>query len=532
MAERRGELTERPNKQALTEALDILRDAMRPFIVRNLKKVKGQKPADAVRKALSGDRQSVFERDIEAGRSLEESIDIGDLPAIVRTCWRDAFSGAFNTGTKPLNTLQEIAGSRIQVAHPGLVDIHYEYTLDRLDDIIRMLAEINAPEGSDHVAAIRESLTPFTTPAHKLRQGGRDVYAFTLDLETLNRLLPDRVEDRLVHHANRPLTPRHANAIQEYLVKKDSWLLGTLLLGIAPYAVRFEAYPTSDGKEADIGNLTLLDTSAAAMKMFDGQHRRRAIKSALEELSQTERRYPELQALSEASLPIMLYVEDSIPALQQMFADAAQTRVIEQNTLTRFDQTSAFNLAALWIAENSDLFGGRVEFEKPSVSRTSHSIIAINQLAAALRSTEVGHGGRVSQARNQDFMIEIEALYERCQTWADDFMPSARSEYNDLIAGDIDDADIPELRNRTFAFNATVIRILAGSYYEWTRAGRNWQELADYLRDASLVLDASDGSILHEAGAVAGGGTSPMAGSRYMATAVSHIIRNAKEVLQ
>ena len=58
---------------------------------------------------------------------------------------------------------------------------------------------------------------PFSTPAHKFRQGGRDVYAFTLDLETLDNLLPDRVDDRMVRGANRPLTKSHAKAIQDYL---------------------------------------------------------------------------------------------------------------------------------------------------------------------------------------------------------------------------------------------------------------------------------------------------------------------------
>ena len=33
---------DRPNRDALSDALDIYRDAMRPFIVRYLKRVRGQ----------------------------------------------------------------------------------------------------------------------------------------------------------------------------------------------------------------------------------------------------------------------------------------------------------------------------------------------------------------------------------------------------------------------------------------------------------------------------------------------------------
>ena len=50
-------------------------------------------------------------------------------------------------------------------------------------------------------------LQDLRTPAHRFRQGGRDVYACTLELPALNARLPDRVDDRVVRDANRQLTP-------------------------------------------------------------------------------------------------------------------------------------------------------------------------------------------------------------------------------------------------------------------------------------------------------------------------------------
>ena len=38
------------------------------------------------------------------------------------------------------------------------------------------------------------------------------------------------------------LTPSHARNIQQYLEDKDDWLLGSLLLGIAPDALEFDPY--------------------------------------------------------------------------------------------------------------------------------------------------------------------------------------------------------------------------------------------------------------------------------------------------
>ena len=265
------------------------------------------------------------------------------------------------------------------------------------------------------------------------------------------------------------------------------------------------------------------------MKMFDGQHRRRAIKDVLADLSHSGHYSKKLSSLKEASLPIMLYAEDSTKALQQMFADAAQTRAIERNTVTRFDQRDAFNLAALEIKGISDLFRGRVEMERASVSRSSHNIIAINQLAMALKTLEVGYSGRVSKDRNDSYMLDLDSLYERCLTWSDDFMPTARDEYNGLMNGEIDNSEIPEKRGETMAYNATVIRVLGGCYYEWTKNGDDWTSLADFLRRASLRPGVVKGSLLVDAGVVAPGGISPAGQLSRVTEAIDYIVRRAKE---
>ena len=168
------------------------------------------------------------------------------------------------------------------------------------------------------------------------------------------------------------------------------------------------------------------------MKMFDGQHRRRAIRDVIQELERDIRRASKLSALQACSLPIMLYVENDIDALRLMFADAAKTKAIERNVVARFDLRDPFNLAALWLEDNSNLFAGRVELERASVSRTSDNIIAINQLSATLKTLEVGFRGRISKDLSDQYMLALDDLYERCWTWADDFMPTARDEYEGL----------------------------------------------------------------------------------------------------
>ena len=122
------------------------------------------------------------------------------------------------------------------------------------------------------------------TPAHRFRQGGRDVYACVLDLPALNARLPDRIEDKVIKDANRQLTPSHARRIQTYLAEREDWVLSALMLGVPQEAVKFRPYVEHNGAPLEVGELHIQAECPAVMKMFDGQHRRRAIKDVIREL--------------------------------------------------------------------------------------------------------------------------------------------------------------------------------------------------------------------------------------------------------
>ncbi len=363
-------------------------------------------------------------------------------------------------------------------------------------------------------------------PAHRFVQGGRYVYSFILDLATLDDMLPDRVDENVIKEANRRLTPSHAQKIREYLESNEKWLLGTLLMGIDPEEVEFQ--PLQETNRAVVAGMLRI-RAVGSVKIFDGQHRRRAIEDALASLSQNRTKGDRLASLREASVPIMLYGESSIDALRQMFTDAAQTKTIERNTVAQFDMSDAFNRAADQLLGISDFLSGRVEIERASVSRTSPNIIAINQLAAALKTVEVGITGRVSKAQNVEYMAALDDLVDRCWAWSDEFMPAAREEYDDLLAGEIDNSDIPELRSHTMAFNATLIRVLAGCYHEWMKKYDNWEPLANFIRSTSLIPGAGEGALLVDAGLVIPGGITPIARMHRMTDAIEFVVSQAED---
>jgi len=384
--------------------------------------------------------------------------------------------------------------------------------------------------------AIRPTTNQYSlqAPAHRFHQGGRDVYYFSLDLGTLDGLLPQRVEDNVVREANRRLTPSHAENIQNYLEDESDWLLGALMLGIAPDALDFVPYSADNGEiiDAGFGELRIRTNRINTMRIFDGQHRRRAIQDVLANLSQPSaqdnRSAEKLRDLLGSSLTIVLYAENDITTLRQMFVDASKTKRIERHTVTRFDRRDSFNLAAIWVEENSRMFKGRVDMERSSVGRTSEYLLAISNLPTILKALEVGLRRRVTKDVNDRNMLALEDLYKRCRVWTDEFLPAAREEYQGLMAGDIANSEIPRTRTRSFVYSAIVMRILAGAYFVWTNDGLDWRDLANFIRAASLEHGSEQG-LLADAGLVNPDGRTLYTRSGEVMRAMERIVSAARD---
>ena len=236
-----------------------------------------------------------------------------------------------------------------------------------------------------------------------------------------------------------------------------------------------------------------------------------------------------LGELHGSSVPIVLYAEDNIRALRQMFTDASKTKRIEANVVTRFDKRDPFNLAAMHLVTESKLFGGRVEMDSTTVSRGSRALISVNQLAQALRVMMVGYGSRVSRLQSELYMQDLDALYETCLDWSDKFMPSARWEYDGLLSGTIEDENIPAHRVVSLAFSTTFIRILAGCYQAWTRESDDWMPLANFLKDARLETGGGPGSLLVDAGAMLPGDNAPSGRRQEVEGAIKYIVQHAAQ---
>ena len=134
----------RPTQDALYQALNIYRDAMRPFILRNLKTVQGLAPEDRFQN--------------------EADIDIGNFPYLFREYWHDVFKHCFDPDRDIRSAVGLITEARNNVSHPETGDIDPSYALSRLHEIGDILGQINAPEQKRAVEVIRDKLLTRAAP--------------------------------------------------------------------------------------------------------------------------------------------------------------------------------------------------------------------------------------------------------------------------------------------------------------------------------------------------------------------------------
>ncbi len=151
---------DRPNKDALNKAIDIYRDALRPFIVRNLRSVPGQRIEDVICRSLNDNQAARFQSNLARNPGNEEAaIDVGDFPNLISRNWRVVFNRHFpNDGQVVQNISWLIKEARDKAAHPDTEDLDIEFTRSRLYDITDVLSRINAPAQRQEVEEIRSRL--------------------------------------------------------------------------------------------------------------------------------------------------------------------------------------------------------------------------------------------------------------------------------------------------------------------------------------------------------------------------------------
>ena len=161
-------LDDQPIKSVLRGAVDIYLYAMRPFMVRYLRQVKGRRIETTIKAGLNDTQQNQFDRNLGAGRSVEDSIDVGHFLFLVKNNWNEVFCSAFRDDRAVQNLIASIGTLRNRLAHPSQQDIEQdvepEYARKCLVEIADMLSRINRPDEKQWVEAISDRLFSSTVP--------------------------------------------------------------------------------------------------------------------------------------------------------------------------------------------------------------------------------------------------------------------------------------------------------------------------------------------------------------------------------
>lgn len=145
----------KPNKKVLSEAIDIYRDAMRPFIIRNLKQVPGGTLEETIKRSLHGRQKDEFCRNLERHQDVESAIDVGLFPFLLKRNWEGAFAFSFQGDKIIESELWMIREARNAVSHPPADDIEADFTGVNLYLIVKVLGRINAAKQQNAVIGIK-----------------------------------------------------------------------------------------------------------------------------------------------------------------------------------------------------------------------------------------------------------------------------------------------------------------------------------------------------------------------------------------
>ena len=174
--------------------------------------------------------------------------------------------------------------------------------------------------------------------------------------------------------AQRRLNESRIPDIANYLVENpDSYTLSAITASVDGPVI-FEPYADT-GPAMNLGLLSIeMDTR---ILVNDGQHRRKAIESAVKEAHE----------LGHDHIPVLFFVDEGLKRSQQMFADLNKHAVRPSDSLsTLYDQRDAQSKLARYVFENVPCFKALTDLEQSSLSKRSSKLFTLSAIKQASRS--------------------------------------------------------------------------------------------------------------------------------------------------
>ena len=348
-------------------------------------------------------------------------------------------------------------------------------------------------------------------PAIKGKQGSRTFYVTNLPNAVFESFL--KGVESAVEQSQRPMDPRHADQIAEYIrANPDEYVVGALTFAV-DREVPFTKIGDQNFGGFDLGTISLgLDTKYHSL---DGQHRREAIIKVQREM----------ENVGNDSTAVIFYVEPDLFRKRQMFSDMNSTsKKVSKSLNISFDNRDPFARAAKILITQHPLLIDRIEQLAPRVKADSTDFFSLSSIQDALKKLYVGTGGRVKDSSG---MTDDEIVSRGADFF--DVLLKARPEYS--IAQRSQDS-LLGFRTSTILFSSTTLRALAGAVYKATvyYGDQSGRVVHDKLVTAISKIDFTVNSKLFiDAGFIAAGSPTPSARNQEVIAATNAIYRSLQD---
>jgi DGQHR domain-containing protein len=182
---------------------------------------------------------------------------------------------------------------------------------------------------------------------------------------------------------NRPEDPSHSEAIARYVTdnRKKGYILPPLTLNIQEPA---RLYTGKTQSVLKTGFLVVPPT--AKLAITDGQHRRKGIIKALDNLSDAD-----AQELASDGVGVMITCETDVDQIHQDFADCSKTKPLPPSQLAVYDRRNPANRLVVDLERRCKIFHGRIDATSKTLGKKSTSLFLANQIRQMVKVLLTGN---------------------------------------------------------------------------------------------------------------------------------------------
>lgn len=411
---------------------------------------------------------------------------------------------------------------------------------------------------------------PIEVPATRYSQGQRKMYHLTVTLAQLTQLIPKRPDPTKPIEGNRRVDPARAKKFGDYVIERDNWVSPAIIVRAPSGEIDFESmHDFPDGTAWGILRIPL--HVLTEILLLDGQHRTLGTFMALDNVNERirERRdgidmakrngNPAVTAKLENALKRLLAAREKlskehiavdlavVSTLQgkQMFVDIANNaKGVNPDFTTILDQRDVINRIAVELIEEHPLLIDRVELgQSTRMSATNPNFIGAKAVADIVRAVHLGIRGRVGARVQDELTRNLPTAVKEVATFFD-IIAAAFPDLQNIIDGKIDPVALrtEDSEHRSMIGSATMVRALAGAYFELSRPGTSngkaqsamtrseielfFNGLAPKMRSIPI---AEDDELWMPTGAFIPGTTAPQARQGTMNSLVRSIVSWARD---